>query len=303
MNPTAESIMPLAIREAEQSLREGNNGFGAVIAKDGEIVAVAHDTEETDQDPTAHAELNAIRQASARLGKDLSGCLLVATHEPCPMCAIAIVWARIGRVAVGYSIAEAIGQGRRRIDLPCETIFSAAGADVAVERGVARASCAVLYDRSVRNEVRRLRGAGPEEMAALNDALARRRLEWFAAQGVVQGSGQDPGPAPARWLADSPLESAYRMLLDKFGVSAAEMPVVERSATRIVFHSMNFCPTLEACRILRLDTRRVCAACNEEATDRLVKRIDPRLRFARNYGKLRPHAPYCEESISLDALA
>ena len=70
--------MKVAFDEACLSLREGNHGFGVVIVHDGEIVSQMHDTEETDQDATAHAELKAIQVASSKLGRDLSGCCLVA---------------------------------------------------------------------------------------------------------------------------------------------------------------------------------------------------------------------------------
>jgi hypothetical protein len=66
-----------------------------------------------------------------------------------------------------------------------------------------------------------------------------------------------------------------------------------------MFHSMNFCPTLEACRILGLDTRHVCRKLNENATNILVKQIDTRLNFSRNYDKLRPYSEYCEEMINI----
>ncbi|MEN6623581.1 MAG: nucleoside deaminase, partial [Smithella sp.] len=86
-----EQDMKIAIKEAEASLREGNNGFGAVIVRDSKIIASSHDKEDTQKDPTSHAEMNVIRQASKKIGKKLSGCILVSTHEPCPMCASAIV--------------------------------------------------------------------------------------------------------------------------------------------------------------------------------------------------------------------
>ena len=66
-----------AVEEAEQSLREGNSGFGAVVVRDNVIVAQAHDTEQSEGDPTAHAELTAIKQAAAHMGRNLGGCLLV----------------------------------------------------------------------------------------------------------------------------------------------------------------------------------------------------------------------------------
>ena len=116
--PSLEPFMKEAIAEARVSLREGNHGFGAVIVRENRIIASAHDTEETDADPTAHAESTVIRRACGIIGKDLSSCTLVCTHEPCPMCAGAIVWARIPVVAFGYAIADAVAQGRSRMDDP-----------------------------------------------------------------------------------------------------------------------------------------------------------------------------------------
>ena len=68
----------------------------------------------------------------------------------------------------------------------------------------------------------------------------------------------------------------------------------------LVLRSSNFCPTLEACRILDLDTRFVCRHLTEKPTTDLLRQIHPKLRFTRNYESLRPNAPYCEEMIILD---
>ena len=75
-----EQYMKIAIEEAQISLREENHGFGAVIVKDGKVVASAHDQENTDNDSTSHAAVNAIRAASKELGKELSGCILLSTQ-------------------------------------------------------------------------------------------------------------------------------------------------------------------------------------------------------------------------------
>ena len=73
--------------------------FGAVIARDGEVIAEAHNTVTSDNDPTAHAEMNAIRAACAKLGAFLlEGCEIYASGEPCPMCLSAIYWARLDRI-------------------------------------------------------------------------------------------------------------------------------------------------------------------------------------------------------------
>ncbi len=81
-----EKLMRVAIEEARISLREGNSGFGAVIIKGRDVISKAHDTDKTSGDPTQHAEMNVVRSAAGELGRDLSDCVLVSTHEPCPMC-------------------------------------------------------------------------------------------------------------------------------------------------------------------------------------------------------------------------
>lgn len=113
-----EDWMRLAIAQAEESLREGNHGFGAVIVKEDSLLAAAHDEEETNHDPTSHAELNVLRAAIAQLGKNLHGCTLVTTHEPCPMCAAAITLASISTVAYGMSTQKSMAMGRKRIKSP-----------------------------------------------------------------------------------------------------------------------------------------------------------------------------------------
>jgi tRNA(adenine34) deaminase len=89
-----------AIREAERALSEGETPVGCVIVKDGEIVARAHNEREKTHDPTAHAELLAIRRA-AREDWRLAGATMYVTLEPCPMCAGAVSLSRIGRLVFG----------------------------------------------------------------------------------------------------------------------------------------------------------------------------------------------------------
>lgn len=94
-----KELMRHAIRLAEKSVAEGGGPFGAVIAKNGEIVAEAANRVTLDNDPTAHAEVIAIRLAARKLGTfDLSGCEIYASCEPCPMCLGAIYWARLDKV-------------------------------------------------------------------------------------------------------------------------------------------------------------------------------------------------------------
>ena len=86
--------------------------FGAVIVKDGKVVAEASNTVTVDNDPTAHAEVNAIRKACAALGTfDLSGCELYTSCEPCPMCLAACYWAHIDRVYYAADREDAAAAG------------------------------------------------------------------------------------------------------------------------------------------------------------------------------------------------
>lgn len=94
--------MECALAEAKKAADMGEVPVGAVVVKDGEIVGKGHNLTETSKDPTAHAEMLAIREASKTLGGwRLSGCDMYVTCEPCSMCAGAMVWARIERVYIG----------------------------------------------------------------------------------------------------------------------------------------------------------------------------------------------------------
>jgi tRNA(adenine34) deaminase len=100
---TPEDAMTLAMAEADAAAAAGDVPVGAVVlGPDGEVVARRHNERELRGDPVAHAELLAIQDAAAALGEwRLSGCTVVVTLEPCPMCAGAMVASRLGRVVFG----------------------------------------------------------------------------------------------------------------------------------------------------------------------------------------------------------
>ena len=101
----SEDWMSLALREAEQAAREGEIPVGAVVVRDGAAVASAHNLREARHDPTAHAEVLALRAAAEKLGDwRLSGCTLYVTLEPCPMCAGAMLMSRLSRCV--YAAAD-----------------------------------------------------------------------------------------------------------------------------------------------------------------------------------------------------
>lgn len=112
--------MSLALDEARAAAAEGEAPVGAVIVCDGAVVARARNARESAADPTAHAELIAIREAAERLGRwRLSDCTLYVTLEPCPMCAGALVNARIGRLVYGAADPKAGAVGTL-YDLSCD---------------------------------------------------------------------------------------------------------------------------------------------------------------------------------------
>ena len=96
---TNEELMRRAIELSENSVRNGGGPFGAVIAKDGEIVAEGSNKVTIDNDPTAHAEVCAIRNACKILNTfELANCVIYTSCEPCPMCLGAIYWARLSKI-------------------------------------------------------------------------------------------------------------------------------------------------------------------------------------------------------------
>lgn len=108
-----EKFMRVAIQLSEQNVKEAAGGpFGAVIVKDGQIVAQSANKVVPQNDPTAHAEVSAIRLACKKLGTyDLSGCTIYTSCEPCPMCLGAIYWARIDTIYYANTKTDAADIG------------------------------------------------------------------------------------------------------------------------------------------------------------------------------------------------
>ena len=102
-----------AIRLSRARMRQGRGGpFGAVIARDGAIIARGWNAVTSSLDPTAHAEVVAIRRACRKLGSfSLAGCVLYASCEPCPMCLAATYWARVERLVYAATRDDAAGAG------------------------------------------------------------------------------------------------------------------------------------------------------------------------------------------------
>ncbi len=101
-------FMKKAIKLSIENIKKGGGPFGAVIVKDGKIIATGVNRVTASTDPTAHAEVNAIRKASKKLGTfDLSGCEIYTSCEPCPMCLGAVYWAHLDKLYYGNTKSDA----------------------------------------------------------------------------------------------------------------------------------------------------------------------------------------------------
>ncbi len=123
------------------------NPIGCVIVKDGIILAAERNRVEEDHDPTAHAEITAIRAAGARLADpELRGAVLYSTLQPCGMCSMALIWSKVGRVVFGAGREDVHRMyfEDRHIDT-MTFIEDAYRDDIVIEGGVLRADCAALY--------------------------------------------------------------------------------------------------------------------------------------------------------------
>jgi tRNA(adenine34) deaminase len=139
-----DAAMAIALDEARRAGQDGDVPVGAVVLIDGAVVSQAGNRRERDGDPTAHAELLALRAAAAATGSwRLDGATLVVTLEPCPMCAGALVGARVARVVFGAANTEN-GSCGTRYNLCADPRLNH---EVAVVHGVqAEAATALLDD-------------------------------------------------------------------------------------------------------------------------------------------------------------
>lgn len=138
------------------------------------------------------------------------------------------------------------------------------------------------FEVRVRKQIDRLREGGYERLEA---EIAEKRREWFQNRGTRVVDRPSP-------------RDGYELFLREYlGLSEEQVPILSETEHEIVWQSMNDCPTLEACKELDLDTRRVCRRVFEKSTQTLISQLDPQLRFWRSYEEIRPHVTYCKEGI------
>lgn len=133
------------------------------------------------------------------------------------------------------------------------------------------------------SQVERLR---TQDLRTIEAETIRKRLAWI-----------DGLPAPIARPDATPRYAFETLFFRYMGLSPEDLPVIRETGDEIVWSSRNACPTLEACLELALDTRVVCRAAYEKSTQAFLSRIDPQLRFLRDYSAIRPAAPGCVERI------
>ncbi len=143
-----EKYMHLALAEARKNLKTSDGGpFGACIVKGKQVVAVARNTVLSCQDPTCHAEINAIRVASRKF-KDycLAGCVIYSTTEPCPMCLSAIHWAKIDIVYFGTTIPDVKKLGFDELSISCKKMIFFGKSKIKIVPGFLARECFELLE-------------------------------------------------------------------------------------------------------------------------------------------------------------
>lgn len=138
-----KELMKRACQLAEESVKRGGGPFGAVIARNGEIISEGSNNVTIHNDPTAHAEVTAIRNATAKIGTyDLSGCEIFTSCEPCPMCLGAIYWAHIDKIYYGNDRKDAA-----QIGFDDDFIYS----ELSLEPNERKLPCEILMPQEAKN--------------------------------------------------------------------------------------------------------------------------------------------------------
>jgi tRNA(Arg) A34 adenosine deaminase TadA len=144
---TDEHFMRLAIEKARDGMRLGQTPFGATIVRAGEVIATAHNIVWATTDPTAHAEVTAIREACTSLNAiDLTGCTIYSTCEPCPMCFAACHWARISRIVYGAAIADAKAAGFNELTVSNDQLKQFGKSPIQITGGFMRNEALELFE-------------------------------------------------------------------------------------------------------------------------------------------------------------
>jgi tRNA(Arg) A34 adenosine deaminase TadA len=144
---TVDELMTLAIDAARRGIAAGQTPFGCAIEREGKILAACHNTVWLTTDITAHAEINALREACRRSQSVLlEGAIVATTCEPCPMCMAALHWARVQTVYFGASISDAATAGFNELRLPAGELLRLAGSPVELRQWERAEECKKLFE-------------------------------------------------------------------------------------------------------------------------------------------------------------
>jgi tRNA(adenine34) deaminase len=138
------------------------------------------------------------------------------------------------------------------------------------------------FESNVKQQVNRLKNSA---CRTIEREVAEKRIKWFKQNHPIRQNKPSP-------------RTAYELLFFEYmGLSKDDLPVILETQEEIVWLSINACPTLEACKTLGLDTRKVCRSAYEKSTQAFLSQLDPQMRFLRSYEEIRPHADHCREMI------
>jgi len=152
---TDADFMRLAIQAAWQGLGKGEMPFGACIVRKEQVLSVLHNSAKANIDTTAHAEVQAIREASRQLRTlELAGCVIYSTCEPCPMCFTACLWAKIGRIVYACRIEDAEKAGIRQIPISSSRMKQLGESGVQLVGDVLREESLKLFEAWSRGRTR-----------------------------------------------------------------------------------------------------------------------------------------------------
>jgi guanine deaminase len=150
MDPS--ELMRLAIEKTRAGMAHGQSPFGCAIARDGELLSCSHNTVVLTTDITAHAEVNAIREACREVGDIfLIGAIVATTCEPCPMCMAALHWARVETVYYGASIADADKAGFNELQLPAAELLRVGNSKLKLVPNMLTDECKKLFSEWLAN--------------------------------------------------------------------------------------------------------------------------------------------------------
>jgi guanine deaminase len=150
-------LMRLAIDKCRQGLAAGQSPFGCAIARDGQLLSCSHNTVVLSTDITAHAEVNALREACRQAGSILlEGAIVATTCEPCPMCMAALHWARVATVYYGATISDAAAAGFNELQLPAAELLRLGGSQLKLIPGILPQECKQLMADWIANPNRKV---------------------------------------------------------------------------------------------------------------------------------------------------